>query len=128
MSVLASPLATVLFQVAVTVSPSFNAPSTLSLHDALPISSVTTGACASTVALVLSNVGGLALPASSVAVSETLRLVASRAVAVIMYVAVQVLALLTAATALGPPDRKSTRLNSSHMSISYAVFCLLIQM
>src|SRR5690242_20853647 len=25
---------------------------------------------------------------------------------------------------LGGPDRKSTRLNSSHMSISYAVFCL----
>src|SRR6266571_3671497 len=25
---------------------------------------------------------------------------------------------------LGSPDRKSTRLNSSHMSISYAVFCL----
>src|SRR5690242_563678 len=25
-----------------------------------------------------------------------------------------------------PPDRKSTRLNSSHMSISYAVFCLKI--
>src|SRR6266571_6048358 len=25
---------------------------------------------------------------------------------------------------LGPIDRKSTRLNSSHMSISYAVFCL----
>src|SRR5438477_9857147 len=24
----------------------------------------------------------------------------------------------------GDPDRKSTRLNSSHMSISYAVFCL----
>src|SRR5438477_3669662 len=24
----------------------------------------------------------------------------------------------------GPIDRKSTRLNSSHMSISYAVFCL----
>src|SRR5580698_608988 len=29
-----------------------------------------------------------------------------------------------AVTALGPKDRKSTRLNSSHMSISYAVFCL----
>src|SRR5690242_20948669 len=29
------------------------------------------------------------------------------------------------AAAAGPrPDRKSTRLNSSHMSISYAVFCL----
>src|SRR3712207_7643452 len=24
----------------------------------------------------------------------------------------------------GPPDRKSTRLNSSHANISYAVFCL----
>src|SRR5699024_11471036 len=32
-----------------------------------------------------------------------------------------------AVTAVGPsppPDRKSTRLNSSHVSISYAVFCL----
>src|SRR3712207_7888631 len=26
--------------------------------------------------------------------------------------------------ALWPPDRKSTRLNSSHANISYAVFCL----
>src|SRR5438876_5968294 len=25
---------------------------------------------------------------------------------------------------VGPPDRKSTRLNSSHPSTSYAVFCL----
>src|SRR5690242_21409036 len=29
-----------------------------------------------------------------------------------------------AAKTLGEQDRKSTRLNSSHMSISYAVFCL----
>src|SRR5438477_12932617 len=29
-----------------------------------------------------------------------------------------------AADHLSRPDRKSTRLNSSHMSISYAVFCL----
>src|SRR6202030_3887869 len=28
------------------------------------------------------------------------------------------------ASAPGPPDRKSTRLNSSHLVISYAVFCL----
>src|SRR5437899_9064802 len=28
------------------------------------------------------------------------------------------------ATAPTPPDRKSTRLNSSHLGISYAVFCL----
>src|SRR3712207_8413232 len=27
-------------------------------------------------------------------------------------------------TLLPPPDRKSTRLNSSHANISYAVFCL----
>src|SRR5947209_8609784 len=30
----------------------------------------------------------------------------------------------TAAEAIGRPDRKSTRLNSSHANISYAVFCL----
>src|SRR3989344_32777 len=30
----------------------------------------------------------------------------------------------TALSRLTPTDRKSTRLNSSHMSISYAVFCL----
>src|SRR5699024_12262224 len=29
-----------------------------------------------------------------------------------------------ATTCAFPPDRKSTRLNSSHVSISYAVFCL----
>src|SRR2546426_2213673 len=27
-------------------------------------------------------------------------------------------------TVIDPPDRKSTRLNSSHLVISYAVFCL----
>src|SRR5436309_8337793 len=30
----------------------------------------------------------------------------------------------TSASVLGPVDRKSTRLNSSHVKISYAVFCL----
>src|SRR5690242_21423493 len=34
-----------------------------------------------------------------------------------------VVAIKVASVALGA-DRKSTRLNSSHMSISYAVFCL----
>src|SRR5437660_3727957 len=34
-------------------------------------------------------------------------------------------AVLVAGMALGTPrDRKSTRLNSSHVAISYAVFCL----
>src|SRR5438128_9102628 len=34
------------------------------------------------------------------------------------------LALVLASVGEGPEDRKSTRLNSSHGSISYAVFCL----
>src|SRR6478736_7373322 len=33
-------------------------------------------------------------------------------------------ARLTAGRQRDPPDRKSTRLNSSHSQISYAVFCL----
>src|SRR2546430_7533669 len=32
--------------------------------------------------------------------------------------------LPTGAARIGVPDRKSTRLNSSHSQISYAVFCL----
>src|SRR5690242_20984500 len=36
----------------------------------------------------------------------------------------QVFANLDRALAAAGADRKSTRLNSSHMSISYAVFCL----
>src|SRR2546426_7300762 len=35
-----------------------------------------------------------------------------------------VLALIGAGDLLGRRDRKSTRLNSSHLVISYAVFCL----
>src|SRR5688500_19708247 len=31
---------------------------------------------------------------------------------------------LTAGVVIASPDRKSTRLNSSHLVISYAVFCL----
>src|SRR5256885_6245287 len=36
----------------------------------------------------------------------------------------RVLRLTEFATSNGPEDRKSTRLNSSHLVISYAVFCL----
>src|SRR5699024_12593475 len=36
----------------------------------------------------------------------------------------QLLSIARAAVADPPVDRKSTRLNSSHVSISYAVFCL----
>src|SRR2546430_13641933 len=37
---------------------------------------------------------------------------------------VKAVARQTEGGAFGPPDRKSTRLNSSHSQISYAVFCL----
>src|SRR5699024_11930820 len=33
-------------------------------------------------------------------------------------------AAMTSSSRIDPPDRKSTRLNSSHVSSSYAVFCL----
>src|SRR3954470_23883446 len=36
----------------------------------------------------------------------------------------EAIALQLVHAALGPEDRKSTRLNSSHVEISYAVFCL----
>src|SRR3712207_8284887 len=39
-------------------------------------------------------------------------------------VALIILILITILTMIGPRDRKSTRLNSSHANISYAVFCL----
>src|SRR5262245_64210485 len=35
-------------------------------------------------------------------------------------------AMIAATMTSGHPDRKSTRLNSSHLGISYAVFCLKI--
>src|SRR3712207_8580015 len=72
---------------------------TLSLHDALPISSsdgVPVNTCASLV---------YSAPATSS--SRSLR---ARAVA--------------ASSSRNTTDRKSTRLNSSHANISYAVFCL----
>src|SRR3712207_7094978 len=37
---------------------------------------------------------------------------------------IQVIKVVRAATGLGLKERKSTRLNSSHANISYAVFCL----
>src|SRR2546426_5817979 len=65
---------------------------TLSLHDALPISS--------------------AVPCASVATTRLFVPGAARRLA------------LAAVTRAVSADRKSTRLNSSHLVISYAVFCL----
>src|SRR3712207_8302410 len=71
---------------------------TLSLHDALPISPT----CSST----------------------TRPTAASRAPSRPRPTASSSTAALSRATPLGTQDRKSTRLNSSHANISYAVFCL----
>src|SRR5258707_14882036 len=73
---------------------------TLSLHDALPISQ-----------------GDGALPARGHAQAGELR--GARACAQMLLGLCQLLARY-----LQERDRKSTRLNSSHANISYAVFCL----
>src|SRR5256885_3605832 len=74
---------------------------TLSLHDALPISARGTARWAVLVALAL-GAGALTLGPHA-AGGEFPAIRSGRAF---------------------PPDRKSTRLNSSHLVISYAVFCL----
>src|SRR5207253_9134312 len=87
--------------------------STLSLHDALPISHTFTSAdiclvCPSTLLLAQARrrPTGLKATLKSMAVSA-LRVRSSLPLAVSQSL-----------------DRKSTRLNSSHVAISYAVFCL----
>src|SRR3712207_9370837 len=78
---------------------------TLSLHDALPISAPTTGPVPGTR---LSTPSGS--PASSAASNSRY--------------ATSGVSSLGLSTTVHPADRKSTRLNSSHANISYAVFCL----
>src|SRR5207249_8515099 len=73
-----------------------------------------------------SVVGVLAPAASAGASAELLGLADARAAAVVERAAPAVGRLLARGTrtSLMIGDRKSTRLNSSHVSISYAVFCL----
>src|SRR5207253_9931707 len=75
---------------------------TLSLHDALPISSINFGAAGAAVGLL--RVAEVRSDPALLALAEIWK---SRA-----------------ARDIGDQDRKSTRLNSSHVAISYAVFCL----
>src|SRR3712207_8632387 len=77
---------------------------TLSLHDALPISS-------SFPRRQWHEDLGLTVCAHGAAFAGTRVDIGTRA-------------LLRALAGAGPQDRKSTRLNSSHANISYAVFCL----
>src|SRR5207244_12129764 len=80
----------------------------LSLHDALPISGVSCSAASGTPASCSSLVTACAMRGVAGAGFATTALPAASA-AVIWPVKI---------------DRKSTRLNSSHQIISYAVFCL----
>src|SRR5207249_7622422 len=93
---------------------------TLSLHDALPISEPSVGGAPGR--LDVGDVPGLRAEHAQ----ERSGIHRARA-------HFQVVSLHQRAAALGPVrlqreeeplDRKSTRLNSSHVSISYAVFCL----
>src|SRR5690606_41826797 len=93
--------------------------STLSLHDALPI-------CDGREDVEPGNRGGL--PPQDPEADQVDPVDARRAL--LPDVAVQPLPVLHAEHRRGPEalidpeDRKSTRLNSSHVKISYAVFCL----
>src|SRR5690242_9259868 len=93
---------------------------TLSLHDALPICD-TSAAVLANAHLAMARLcrwsGEIANAAAHVA--EVLRLVDPKSESSVHQVS---LALGIQAAAMNI-DRKSTRLNSSHMSISYAVFC-----
>src|SRR5207253_9954160 len=86
---------------------------TLSLHDALPIY-----ANASSVVALFSGTfaGAWAYRRNILAVAEFSVLG--------LFVLSLVGGLIGALLLLWTPDRKSTRLNSSHVAISYAVFCL----
>src|SRR5699024_12570823 len=82
---------------------------TLSLHDALPICS-----------LLITFPGILQHPLFGFvfqALEHVVKLIFSLFHYIISYVAIISMRHIV-------PDRKSTRLNSSHVSISYAVFCL----
>src|SRR3712207_7972438 len=89
---------------------------TLSLHDALPI--LLAGAA---VTFLGRGLGEPAATPSALAYGAVLGLVAGLVALAASYVVVEA----TADEGGGPErDRKSTRLNSSHANISYAVFCL----
>src|SRR5690242_12568396 len=101
-------------------SPPTPAPSTLSLHDALPISSGPDGE----VKVALTSVDPGLLPEGGSFAGE----LGSKGRLTFEAPLVGTTpgddtVTVTTTTPAGQEDRKSTRLNSSHMSISYAVFC-----
>src|SRR5205814_5608541 len=96
-------------------SPSTSAFSTLSLHDALPIYATCLIALRFESPLAIGRKRSASSPPSPVFDLPPRRFIAIASVS-------------CASELIDPydiaPDRKSTRLNSSHLGISYAVFCL----
>src|SRR3712207_7261647 len=86
---------------------------TLSLHDALPISIVLSFIL---VKLVLKDIFRLTNPFTLLAIAGLIVL------AILLRFIVK--GIVPSSYMILPLDRKSTRLNSSHANISYAVFCL----
>src|SRR5690606_41304517 len=94
---------------------------TLSLHDALPIFGRTAGAADASLA-VLSFIRRIA-----VAIMPCVDTMAPHTIAIAIHCQEHTMQALPIPTDTDPQetrDRKSTRLNSSHVKISYAVFCL----
>src|SRR5690606_41930837 len=93
---------------------------TLSLHDALPISLVSIYVLSLIIDALAPNFGGTKDPVKAfkvAAYSWTAAWIAG------IFGVIPQLAILSI-VGLYSLDRKSTRLNSSHVKISYAVFCL----
>src|SRR5207245_4538408 len=95
--------------------------SPLSLHDALPIS--TLGIAQIGLGFIFLTIGGRLIPAGEVALITLLEIVLGP-LWVWLFLSEGPSAATLAGGAIVLGDRKSTRLNSSHGSISYAVFCL----
>src|SRR5207253_8652231 len=92
-------------------------PYTLSLHDALPISSRIVSVCLNWVARA-KNASTIVIRATDVVAAPDVN--RARTKTTIAPPSSQ----SSGEKARRFPDRKSTRLNSSHVAISYAVFCL----
>src|SRR5690606_39703638 len=92
--------------------------STLSLHDALPILDGTSARASPSGRPVVSSASSYSCGCSSTPPATTAPFHSFHCPALA--------AAITRCTSLPRrgPDRKSTRLNSSHVKISYAVFCL----
>src|SRR5207253_11316972 len=97
-------------------APSPSETYSLSLHDALPI-------CAELVALArAAGVGAVVVEA--VLIAAALSVAGLLATLTLALSALALTLLAGNGQGGGNQDRKSTRLNSSHVAISYAVFCL----